>query len=56
MLKNLLAMAKTFTYTSERLYTYLQLDNSLFLFMIFTLKNLYTTLVVFYLHPQTRKN
>ena len=31
MLKNLLAMAKTFTYTSERLYTYLQLIKILFL-------------------------
>lgn len=51
MLKNLLAMAKTFTYTSERLYTYLQLIKILFLLINITIKTTYTTLVVFYLHP-----
>lgn len=47
MLKKLLTMAKTFTYTSERLYTYLQLVKVLFLLTNITIRTAYTTLVVF---------
>ena len=56
MLKNLLAMAKTFTYTSERLYTYLQLIKILFLLINVNIKTTYTTLVVFYLFSESRIN
>ncbi len=49
-------MAKTFTYISERLYTYLQLVNILFLLEYLTQKTTHTTLVVFYLFSESRIN
>jgi len=49
-------MAKTFTYISERSYTYLQLIKILFLLLNFTIKITPTTLVVFYLFSESRIN
>jgi len=49
-------MAKTFTYISERSYTYLQLIKILFLLLNFTIKITSTTLVVFYLFSESRIN